>query len=220
MPKDRRTPSEDYIIQLFAHEDESLIRVRERLVADQKIGINVNAAEGQLLKFLVGLVRPQLIVEIGTLYGYSTLWMAQALPEGGRILALEQNKDHFEKARRHFAESPYAHKIEIRCGDAREIIKTLDEKPDFIFIDADKGGYRHYLDWAMKAVRVGGVIVGDNTFLFGHMTGEDRGQKTSALAIESMRYFNTTLAQSPNFRAAMIPTHEGLTVAQKIKEES
>ncbi len=216
MSREETSKSEKYILENFAHETADLAAVRERLIADGKFGINVSAGEGSLLRFLVGVIQPKLIVEVGTLYGYSTLWMAQALPADGRILTLEYSAEHFSRAREHFAKSSLASKIEIRHGDAKELLKGINAQPDLVFIDADKPGYRHYLDWALSAVRVGGVIIGDNTFLFGHMIGEDRGDKTSPAAIESMRYFNTTLAHAKNFRAAMIPTYEGMTVAQRL----
>ncbi len=216
MSREESTKTEDYIIEHFAKEDADLVRVRERLLADNKFGVNVSAAEGKFLQFLVGVVSPKLVVEVGTLYGYSTLWMAKALSNESRIISIEHNKEHYERAREHAAASNVAHKIDIRHGDARALLPTLGVTPDMVFIDADKPGYRHYLDWAMQTVRIGGVIIGDNTFLFGHMLGEDRGQKTSPAAIESMRYFNMTLAMAPNFRAIMLPTYEGMTLAQRL----
>jgi len=217
MSREELSKSENYIIRNFIREDADLGRVHERLLADSKYGINVSPGEGKLLQVLVGIISPKVIVEIGTLYGYSTLWMAKALPEGGKIISIEYNKNHYDRALEHFEGSDVAGKIELKHGDAKEILKTLDVTPDFVFIDADKPGYKHYLDWAMKTVRVGGVILGDNTFLFGHMTGEDRGQSTSPAAFESMKYFNETLAKAANFRAAMIPTYEGMTIAQRLK---
>jgi predicted O-methyltransferase YrrM len=217
MSREELSKSEKYIIQHFAHEDQDLVRVHQKLVSDNKYGINVSPAEGKLLQVLVGIIQPKIIVEVGTLYGYSTLWMAKALPAGGKIISLEHSQDHYGRALEHFKKSEVADKIILHLGDAREILPTLNVTPDLVFIDADKPGYRHYLDWAMTNVRVGGVILGDNTFLFGHMTGEDRGQKTSAAAIDSMKYFNETLATAENYRAAMIPTFEGMTIAQRLK---
>lgn len=216
MSRDSYTKSEAYIVEHFAREDDILKAVSSRLHEDGKYGINVSPVEGKLLQWLVGLVAPKLVVEIGTLYGYSTLWMARALSPSAKIISLEFDPKHAEIAREHVRMAKLDNRIEIRQGDAKEIIKSLNVTPDMVFIDADKPGYKSYLEWAMGAVRVGGVIIGDNTFLFGHLIGEDRGERTSDAALASMRAFNETLAKSPNFRSTMIPTYEGMTVAQRL----
>lgn len=218
MSREILSNSEKYILQHFVHEDEDLVRVRKALIADGKFGINVSGTEGKLLQFLVGLTGAKRVVEIGVLYGYSTLWMAKALPEDGQVIAIERDEKNFIKAKELMGASSVAERVHLIQGDAREALASLDVTPDLVFIDADKANYRHYLDWAMRAVRVGGVIVGDNTFLFGHLIGEDRGEKAGAAAIESMRYFNETLAQAKNFRSVMIPTYEGMTLAQRLRE--
>lgn len=216
MSREKPSASEQYIIDHFGREDDYLVRVRQALNEDGKLGINVSAVEGKFLQFLVGATQAKTIVEVGVLYGYSTLWMAKALPPEGKLFAIERDERNYVRAKELIAACPYGERVELICGDAREILATLTVAPDLVFIDADKVNYRHYLDWAMKAVKVGGVIVGDNTFLFGHLIGEDRGEKTSPTAIESMRYFNEALAKAPNFRATMIPTYEGLTLAHRL----
>lgn len=217
MSRETLSKSERYIVDTFVREDQDLRAVREALIEDGKFGINVGGAEGRFLQFLVGVSRAKVVVEVGVLYGYSTLWMAKALPSDGRIYAIERDEINFKRAQQLISKSEVGDKIELLQGDAREVLTQLQVQPDLVFIDADKLNYRHYLEWAMKAVPVGGVIVGDNTFLFGHMIGEDRGEKVSPTAFESMKYFNTTLAQASNFRAVMIPTYEGMTLAQRIK---
>jgi predicted O-methyltransferase YrrM len=216
MSRDNLSKTENYIIDNFVHEDVDLAAVREALMANNKFGINVSGAEGKFLQFLIGVSRAKTIVEIGVLYGYSTLWMAKALPEDGRIIAIERDIKNYEMAKGLIANSDVANKIELINGDAATELEKITAVPDFVFIDADKAGYARYIDWAMRSVSVGGVIVGDNTFLFGHLIGEDRGEKTSAKALESMSYFNKTLAQAQNFRSIMIPTYEGMTLAQKL----
>lgn len=217
MSRDNLSKTEVYIQKNFAQEDADLLRVREALVADGKFGINVSSSEGKLLQFLIGLINAKTIVEIGTLYGYSTLWMAKALPLDGVIYALERDERNYNRAKALIEQSNVGGRVQLIHGDAREELAKLDVVPDVIFIDADKLNYRHYLDWAMKTVRVGGLIIGDNTFLFGHMIGEDRGERASAAAIESMTYFNMTLAHAENFRSVMVPTYEGITLAQRLR---
>ena len=216
MSRDRSTKAIDYIRKLFVKESSLHKEIRQSLDRDGKLGINVSIYEGGLLKFLIQLMGSKSILEIGTLYGYSTLWFAEAIPAEGRVLSLEKNKEHFSKAKELLEKSEHKNKIEIRQGDALELLKAVDFQPDFIFIDADKGGYAEYLDWAMENVAPGGLIVGDNTFLFGHVYGEPWMEKTTEKAKNSMNYFNETLANNPNFRAIMLPTVEGMTIAQKI----
>ncbi|MCB0351298.1 MAG: O-methyltransferase, partial [Bdellovibrionales bacterium] len=209
MSRETLSKSETYINRYFVKDDLDLVRVREALKVDGKFGINVSGAEGKFLQFLVGVSRAKTIVEIGVLYGYSTLWMAKGLPADGTIIAIEKDKKNFDRASELIKNSNVSSKIHLINGDAREVLPQIGLTPDLIFIDADKSNYRHYLDWAMKAINVGGVIIGDNTFLFGHLIDEDRGEKTSPTAIESMKYFNETLAAAPNFRSIMVPTYEG-----------
>lgn len=216
MSRDSYSKSEAYIVEHFAHEDNVMKTVAERLRQDGKYGINVSPVEGKLLQWIVGLVAPKLIVEIGTLYGYSTLWMARALAPDAKIISCEFDPKHAEIAREHVRMAGLSDRVEIKQGDAKVTIKNLNVTPDVVFIDADKPSYKNYLEWAMSAVRVGGIIIGDNTFLFGHLIGEDRGERTSAAAVASMSAFNETLAQSKNFRSTMIPTYEGMTVAQRL----
>ncbi|OFZ11637.1 MAG: hypothetical protein A2Z20_02375 [Bdellovibrionales bacterium RBG_16_40_8] len=216
MSRENLSKAELYIHKTFVKEDADLLRVVEALKKDDKFGINVSGVEGRFLQFLVGVLGAKLVVEVGVLYGYSTLWMAKALPADGKIIAIEYSEENFTKARELIAASDVAPKVELIHGDAREVLQKLEVKPDLVFIDADKANYRYYLDWAMKFINIGGVIVGDNTFLFGHMTNDDRGKKVSDAAISSMKYFNETLAASSNFRAIQLPTYEGMTLAQRL----
>jgi len=216
MSRERQTKAQDYIIKNFIKESDLHKLMAEGLKADGKFGINVSPYEGYLLQFLMKMIDAKKVVEIGTLYGYSTLWMALALPDGGRLLSFEKSPEHFEKAQAYLRKSPAGQRVELFLGPALENLSQVNFQPDFIFIDADKPNYANYLEWAMKHVAKGGLIIGDNTFLFGHLIGEGRGERTSASAIQAMSTFNTRLANDTNFRAIMIPTYEGMTIAQKI----
>lgn len=209
------TRSEEYITRLFSKESASLKEISKALRADGKFGINVSPYEGKLLHFFIRLIRAKTVVEIGTLYGYSTVWMAEALPEDGKIVSIEKNPENFERAMTLVKAAPAASKIDLRCGDAVELLRELDLTADLVFIDADKGNYANYLSWAVRHVRPGGLIIGDNTFLFGHMIGEDRGERAGEKAIAAMTAFNETLAKSDEFVSIMIPTFEGMTVAMR-----
>ncbi len=206
------TKSEEYIRKTFVHESEDHKRIAEALQADGKFGINVGPFEGHTLAFFIRLVRARTVVEVGTLYGYSTLWMARALPADGKIISLEKDESHHRRASELLKNVDVADKIDLRCGDAVELLNQITIKPDLIFIDANKPAYPAYLDWALKNISDQGLIIGDNTFLFGHLIGEDRGEGTSPKAMEAMTAFNKRAASESGFVATMIPTWEGMTL--------
>ena len=176
--------------------------------------IQVSPTQGKLLHLLAMSLGARKILELGTLGGYSTIWMARALPAGGRLITLEADAKHAEVARANIARAGLANVVDLRLGRAQETLpKLADEAPfDLIFIDADKTGYPEYFQWAMKLSRRGSVIIADNVFLFGHLA--DEGSPRAAL--EAMRAFHQRLAASGEFRATVIPTGEGLSVAVRV----
>lgn len=212
------SPRNDYLHQVFGIENPLLEKVRLALEASNKAGIQIGAAEARFLQFLIRAHRLKKIVEIGTLYGYSALAMADALPQDGHIWAVESQVEHADQAEEFFTQSPYRERISLHRGDALQVLPQLVEHApfDLVFIDANKAGYLSYLDWADRYVRPGGFIVGDNTFLFGTVFGQESTQRVSQEALAVMRDFNHRLADRRKYNSVLIPTEEGLTVAQKI----
>ena len=126
--------------------------------------------EGRLLQLLVQLARPQRIVEVGTFTGYSAIAMAEFLPEGGRILTIENNPEHARTAQGFFDRSHSGPKIDLRLGEALEILKALpDGATDLVFIDADKQNYSAYYRESMRILRNGGLILADNALWYGRI---------------------------------------------------
>jgi predicted O-methyltransferase YrrM len=212
-----------YSDELFAPEDELLQRVRhagESLHA----GMMVSAYEGKMLHLFAQMIGAKRILEIGTFVGYSTLWMARALPDDGSLITLEYQAEHAALARDFFAQDTVAGtKITLMEGAAltslTQIAATITEPFDLIFIDAAKGEYYDYLMSCEPMLRAGGLIIGDNSLLFGAMHGEPR-QRASAKAITSMQAFNQHLAKQSLFTSVLIPTPEGMTVALKKPQNS
>jgi predicted O-methyltransferase YrrM len=139
------------------------------LQANEKAGlptIDVSWFLGKFLDLLVRIARARRVLEIGTLGGYSTIWMARALPDDGQIVSLELDPHHAEVARANLLKARVLQKVDLRVGRASESLADLDagdaEPFDLIFIDADKSGYPEYLDWSLKLSRPGTVIVADN----------------------------------------------------------
>lgn len=205
-----------YIRDLYAPEDALLQRVNAALKAIN-MQIQVGAEEGKLLQLLIHMAGIKNIVEIGTLAGYSTIWMARALPEDGKIITIEGEPKHAELAKTHFAACESGHKITLKEGKAANVLPGLEAAApyDMVFIDADKIGYGHYLDWAERNIRKGGLIVADNTFLFDSVYEDAPLEGISQQAWETMRECNRRLANPQKYLSVMIPTKEGITVAIK-----
>ena len=126
--------------------------------------------EGRFLQLAAQLSGARYIVDIGTFTGYSALAMAEVLPDDGEILTIEQNPDHAKIAQNFFNRSPSVFKINLRIGEALEILKTLpDEKTDLVFIDADKRNYSAYYRESMRILRIGGLILADNALWYGRI---------------------------------------------------
>ncbi len=212
--RSQATPAIAYIRQTFAQEDALLVRIRETLEVMGR-AIQVGADEGRFLQVLIAMAGVKTVVEVGTLGGYSTLWMARALPENGHIHTIEKSPENAEMARRHFAESEVGHKITVHEGDAVEVLAGLTGSYDMTFIDADKASYCKYLDWAEAHIRSGGVIVGDNTFLFGGVYQDPLPQGVKASTAKIMQEFNRRLADANRYTSILVPTEEGMTVAVK-----
>ena len=158
---------DQYIIRTFAEEDDALRGAREEMQREGLPRINVSASEGKMLHILALMSGAGRILEIGTLGGYSTIWLARALPPGGTLVSLELDTHHAGVARHNIARAGLAGKVEVRVGPAQETLARMvadGEGPfDLAFIDADKDGYVDYLPKAVALVRDGGLILGDNT---------------------------------------------------------
>lgn len=170
--------------------------------------IQVGPDEGRTLEILLRAIGARKVVEIGTLVGYSALWMARALPEDGRLITLEKDPRHAEFARRHFEAAGIQDRVEVRVGAAQSHLESLAAEGPFcaVFLDADKGGYADYGRWAANNLRSGGLLIGDNAYLFGRLL--DSSEEAAA-----MRAFHEEAAQ--HFYSVCLPTPDGLVVALK-----
>lgn len=157
---------DDYIVDRLVDEDVALIEALKANAAGGLRPIDVSAAQGKFLHLLVRMSGARRILEIGTLGGYSAIWMAKALPADGAIVTLEYEPHHATVARANIERAGFADRIEVRVGAAAKTLPVLaaelPEPFDFVFIDADKPSNTTYLDWAIKLGRPGTVIVLDN----------------------------------------------------------
>ncbi|MFE7230055.1 O-methyltransferase [Streptomyces sp. NPDC002405] len=163
-----------YFTTLLSPEDEPLQAALRDSDAEGLPRINVTANQGKLLHLLAQVQGSRAILEIGTLGGYSTIWLARALPADGRLISLEYDPRHADVARRNIARAGLDRVAEVRVGPALESLPQLaDENPppfDLVFIDADKANNHHYVEWALRLTRTGSLIVLDNVVRGGHVT--------------------------------------------------
>jgi len=216
--RDNEIKRSSYIKSLFANEDKALKSTIQSIVVNDLRPINVGADEAKLIQFLLKLHGSKTVVEVGTLVGYSTIWIARSLPKDGMVYSFERDERIAEVARNNVAASDVADKVKIFTGDAHEKLKEIEAegKFDALFIDAEKSGYCRYLDWAEKNLRQGGLVIGDNTFLFGQVLDDAEVEERYRKEIPVMQEFNKRLADSSKWDGVMIPTVEGLTVAVKL----
>ena len=214
MPDETDDRVETYIKDLFLPRDEALASALSAMQQAGLPAINVPAALGQLLGILVRANGARRVLEIGTLGGYSAIWMARALPTDGRLVSLEADAHHAEVARANLERAGVAARVEIRLGRALDLLPSLDGGAlfDLAFIDADKGSYPAYLDWTLRLVRPGGLIVADNVLRGGAVidaanAGDD---------VRAIDQFNRAAAADPRLDAIILPNrggHDGILVA-------
>lgn len=214
---ERWTQVDDYLNNLFELTDDALAAALRDTAAAGLPQIQITPALGQLLGVLVSAVDARRVLEIGTLGGYSAIWLARALPAEGRLVTLEIDNHHAEVARHNLARAGVAERVEVVVAPARD---TLDrfvaqgEQPfDFVFIDADKDGYPDYLERVLKLAHPGTLIVADNVVRGGTIIEPSTDPRAAGI-----RRFNEMLAGNPRLRATVIQTvgdkgYDGIAVA-------
>jgi predicted O-methyltransferase YrrM len=200
----------DYIAGLFGVEDELLASLREEADRTGLPPISISADEGRLLQVLLTSIRARNVLEVGTLGGYSAICMARALPAASRLLTIEIDEQHAEFARRYVQRAELSDRIEVRVGRALDVLPSLDgEQFDAMFLDADKEPLPTYFEWALRLVRPGGLIIGDNALWGGRVYSADENDERT----RGVREFNRRLATDPRVLGIIVPTHDGVAVA-------
>jgi predicted O-methyltransferase YrrM len=205
---------DDYIAGLLIGQDEALDRTLE---ASDKAGlpqINVSPTHGKLLNLIAGVRGARRILEIGTLAGYSTIWLARALPADGELITLEADPRHAEVATENIAAAGFGDRVEVRVGKALDTLPTLDGVFDLFFIDADKGNNAAYFRWAVDHSRPGSVIIVDNVVRSGLVLDAE----STDPSVIGTREVGSVIAQEPRVTATMIQTvgnkgYDGFAIA-------
>ena len=197
---------DDYFDQLFVYPDAALEDALAQSNAAGLPPIQVAATQGKMLMVLARAVGARRILEIGTLGGYSTIWLARALPDEGRLLSLEYEPRHAEVARRNLEAAGVAGKVEVKVGPASgslaELIGAGTPPFDLVFIDADKDGYPGYLRQSLQLCRSGSVIVADNVVRQGQVADPSADDPL----VRGVREFTELSAAQPGLTATVIQT--------------
>lgn len=218
MSEETHAAVDAFVAATIAADDEALSAALADATAAGLPEIAVTPPQGRLLTLLARSVGARTILEFGTLGGYSTIHLARALPDDGRLISLEAKPEFAEVARASIERAGLGEKVEIRVGPALESLPELDEEGagpfDFTFIDADKVNTPHYFAWALDHSRPGSLILADNVVRGGTLAdAEDPDPATKA-----QRSFHETLAEEPRVFATTIQTvgakgHDGFTLA-------
>lgn len=211
------TRAEQYIVEHLLGRDEVLDSVLAAAKAAGMPDIQVSPPHGKLLMLLAQMHGAKKILEIGTLAGYSTIWLARALPADGRLVTLEFDPKHAAVARKNIAEARFADRVEVREGSALDTLPLLKAEGagpfDFVFIDANKTGYADYLGWALQLTRRGSVIVADNAVQAGRIADADCDDSN----VQGIRQFIELLGEEPRVSATIVQSvgskgYDGLAI--------
>jgi predicted O-methyltransferase YrrM len=207
-----------YIDDLFAPEDEVLMAALKEARKAGLPEIQVSAGQGKFVYLLAKVVGARRILEIGTLGGYSTIWLARALPEGGLLVTLEIENKYAEVAASNLARAGLLNKVEIVVGPALDTLPKVADRQapfDFVFLDADKVNYPNYFPHIMRSVRQGALILADNVIRKGTVLDPKPDDPSAGAA----RAFNAMIAADPRLEAVVlqqvgIKEHDGLAIAR------
>ncbi len=218
MSQEQWTAVDRYISDMFVPDDAALNMALEASVEAGLPPINVAPNQGKLLQLLAQVRGARKILEVGTLGGYSTIWLARALPPDGSLITLEADAKHAEVARANFARAGLSNQVELRLGPAQETLPQLAAEGrgpfDLIFIDADKESYPVYFAWALKLSSRGSLIIADNVVRKGAILDAASGD----VNVQGVRRFNELVAAEPRVSATAIQTvgskgYDGFAIA-------
>ena len=198
------SPEDDYLYRLYRATQIHLLRPR----------MASGHLQGQLLRMLCQMIRPQRVLEIGTYSGYSALSMASGMGEGTEVVTFEINDEQEDFTRPWLEGSPFPPKINMIVGDIFSILPQMEDKFDLVFIDANKRQYCEYLDLVLPHLNSGAYIIADNTLWDGHVVDPayDNDPQT-----QGVRAFNDRIATDPQFENIILPLRDGLTIVRWLK---
>lgn len=207
-----------YISNLLAPEDKALSDTITTLVSEGLPQHSISANQGKFLQVLMIACNAKRVLELGTLGGYSTIWLARALPENGKVITIDVNAHHSDVARKNIDNAGLLHKVELRTGKALDILQELianNKAPfDVIFIDADKPPYTEYFNYAVQLSRPGTLIICDNVIRNGKVVDKNSTDES----VRGVQRLNEMLSKNKNVTATILQTvgvkeFDGMVVA-------
>jgi predicted O-methyltransferase YrrM len=194
-------------------QDDDFLKALKKAAAEAGLPpIAISAAQASFMQILLKAAKAKDVVEVGTLGGYSAIWMARALPKEGKVRTLEISPRHAEFARTWIAKSDVAGKIEVVVGDGRQVLPSFAaDSADAAFLDADKTSYPAYLEQCLRIVRKGGLILADNAFAFGQLF-DPHPTDREAPAIKA---FNEMVPKTKGLHGVIVPLGDGCWVCLK-----
>lgn len=169
--------------------------------------------QGRVLAMLSQMIRPKIILEIGTYTGYSALCLAEGLQSGGKVITIDNNEELQETVRGYFNKAGLRNVMDYRIGNAVDIIPQLTEPLDMVFIDADKENYSQYYDLVFNLVTLGGYILADNVLWSGKVLDDKPDKDTRAI-----REFNSKIQNDPRIENVLLPVRDGIMIARKVRD--
>jgi predicted O-methyltransferase YrrM len=205
-----------YVLRWGLDEPAILARLREETAAHPRASMQISPEQGAVLALLAELVDARRCIEIGTFTGYSSIAVALAMPDDGRIVCCDVSDEYTSVARRYWSEAGVAHKVDLRLGPALGTLDALLADGaagtfDLAFIDADKTGYRDYWERCVELVRPGGVIAIDNVLWSGQVADPNDDHEST----RAIREVNERVATDPRVRHVLLAIADGMTIARK-----
>lgn len=226
MEKNKLEGLEEYILNHSLRESRILAELRTETATDPSAIMQIPPNQGQLMAFLLKAIGAKRAIEVGVYTGYSTLCLAQAMPENGYIVACDINEQWAKMAQSYWNKAEVSHKIDLKIAPAVETLQSLlndgqSESYDFIFIDADKENYDNYYELSLRLLRPGGIIAIDNVLLFGAVVDSNvLSRKLKAMlpetSIQAVRDLNIKIHSDKRVDITMLPIADGITLARKI----
>ena len=210
------TPAiEEYLRDLNARETPGMQDAVESIKAAGMPLIQVSPTDGRILEVLLRIAGARKVVEVGTLAGYSAQWILQALPPDGHLWTIEHSAKHRDVAQNVLERAGLSDRVTVLHGAGLEVLPTIERHAPFdaVFVDANKEHYPDYARWAIQHLRPGGLVVGDNTYLFTRLVGVEPENENQARDQRAMREFHELIAAECD--SVTIPTPDGLTVGVK-----
>ncbi|QKQ76383.1 class I SAM-dependent methyltransferase [Nostoc sp. TCL240-02] len=206
----------NYLLSVSLREPEILLKLRQETASHHRSTMQISPEQGQFMRLLVQLIGAKKTLEVGVFTGYSSLSVALALPDDGKIIAADVSEEFTAIARRYWQEAGVAHKIDLRLAPGLETLDQLlatgqAETFDFAFIDADKENYDGYYERSLQLLRPGGLIVIDNVLWSGQVADPENQDEST----QSIRALNEKLHHDERVTLSLVPIADGLTLAIK-----